>query len=119
MKKLFTLVFISVIGVLTTSAQMNKDEVQLSQAIWGKEKRDIVIAYMKFSDAEAKAFWPIYDAYQTESKVLGEERINTIADYSSNLSTLNNAKADEIATKMLKNNLSVDQLQSKYYVKMK
>lgn len=119
MKKIITLALLTVLGMGTSFAQLNKDEVQLVQAIWGKEKRAIITDFMKFTDAEATAFWPIYEEYQTEAKKLGEERLITISDYTNNVSKLTNEKADEIAMKILKNNLAVDKLQSKYYAKMK
>ncbi len=119
MKKIITLALLSILGIGNSFAQLNKDEVQLVQAIWGKEKRAIITDFMKFTDAEATAFWPLYGEYQAEAKKLGEERINTISDYTNNVSKLTNEKADEIAMKILKNNLAVDKLQSKYYAKMK
>lgn len=119
MKKLILFFAILFIQPLTNFAQLQKDEVALSQAIWGIEKRKIVTDFMKLSKEEADVFWPIYDAYQTEAKKLGEERINTIADYTNNVDNLTNEKADEIAKAILKNNASVDKLQSKYYNKFK
>lgn len=119
MKKIIILSIISILGMGKGMAQMQRDELQLVQAIWGVEKRNIIKDFMRFTAAEDSVFWPIYDAYQTESKKLGEERINTISDYTNNVSSLTNEKADEIAMKILKNNLEVDKLQSKYYAKMK
>lgn len=119
MKKVIILAFVTFLGVGTSFAQLAKDEVQLVQAIWGVEKRNIVKDFMKFTEAEATVFWPVYDEYQTEAKKLGEERINTISDYTNNVANLTNEKADEIAIKILKNNAAIDKLQSKYYGKMK
>ncbi len=119
MKKIILLGIVSILGMGNSFAQMAKDEVELSQAIWGVEKRNIVKEFMKLSEAEAVVFWPIYDEYQTEAKKLGAERINTLSDYTNNVGSLSNEKADQIAMSILKNNMAVDKLQSKYYAKFK
>lgn len=119
MKKIILLGIVSILGMGNCFAQMAKDEVELAQAIWGVEKRNIVKDFMKFTEAEATVFWPIYDEYQSEAKKLGAERINTISDYTNNVGSLTNEKADQIAMSILKNNLAVDKLQSKYYAKFK
>ncbi len=102
-----------------TNAQVAKDEVQLVQSIWGMEKRAIINDYMKFTEAEAAKFNPIYDMYADESKALGAERIQIISEYANNYNNLTNEKADELVKRTLKNNASMDKLQSKYYDKLK
>lgn len=100
-------------------AQVAKDEVQLVQNIWGLEKRAIVNDYMKFTEAEATKFNPIYEMYADESKALGAERIQIISEYANNYASLTDVKADELVKRTLKNNASMDKLQAKYYGKMK
>jgi Spy/CpxP family protein refolding chaperone len=38
------------------------------------DKRALVAATLKLTDAEAKKFWPIYDSYQRSSDMLNRER---------------------------------------------
>jgi hypothetical protein len=45
------------------------------------DKKLIVATSMRLSDAEAKGFWPIYDAYQKELDVITKRLINTITTY--------------------------------------
>ncbi len=103
----------------TVNAQAAQDEIALVQSIWGLEKRQIVFDYMKFTEAEAAKFTPIYDAYTTEQKVLGAERIRLIQDYGANLTNMTNEKADVFVKGIYKNNAAIDKLQLKYYNKLK
>ena len=119
MKKTSIKILVALISVFSLQMIAQKEEIQVIQAIWGMDKKQIVTDYMKFTPAEGTAFWPVYDEYQTELQKLGKERLMTISDYADHLSTLTNEKADELVSKILKNNEDVDKLQAKYYKKMK
>ena len=45
------------------------------------DKRDIVAKNMDLTDKEAKAFWPIYEAYQTDLHKINERLVKLINDY--------------------------------------
>lgn len=118
MKKLLTpicmLLFFSV------SAQLTKDDVNLVQAMYGKDKRDIMQEYLKFNDStSANAFWKLYDSYETERKKLGQDFIAILQEYAENYENLDDKKADELITKVSANNIAFENLYMKYYKKMK
>ena len=46
-------------------AQSNTEEVDLMQAAFGMEKKEIVAAFVNPSDAQNEAFWKLYDEYET------------------------------------------------------
>lgn len=106
-------------GFNIASAQVTKDETQMIQGIWGMEKRAIVNEFMQFTPAEATAFGPVYDAYTEEHKKLGAERINIISEYVNTYGQADDVKTDELMTRLLKNNIAIDNLQAKYYPKFK
>jgi hypothetical protein len=95
------------------------DEVQVAQGLWGMQKRDIVNQYMNMKPEEASKFWPIYDAYETERKKLGAERLQAISDYVNNYNALTNEKADAIIMKMFSSDEAYTHLQKTYYEKFK
>ena len=64
-----------------------------------KEKRDIIDAVAKFTDSQAKAFWPIYDNYEKELVKLNDQRMAVIKDYADNWTKLTDAKALELAAR--------------------
>ncbi|MBL7852351.1 MAG: hypothetical protein JNN04_15715, partial [Cyclobacteriaceae bacterium] len=53
-------------GALVLKAQPTVDEINLIQSAYGMEKRAIVEQYMKLTEAEASAFWKIYDEYEVK-----------------------------------------------------
>ena len=116
MKKIFTLVIAMALTV-GAYAQSNKEDVDLIQAMYGKAKKELVNDYMKFDATAGAAFWPMYDAFENERKVIGRERIQIISDYADHYKTLDDMKADELGKKTLDNNLALDNLNKKYFPK--
>ncbi len=116
MKKILVLALAAVItsGVY---AQSNKEDVDLIQAMYGKAKKELVIEYMKFSATEGTAFWPVYDAFESERKVLGRERIKIISEYADNYSKLDDVKAADLGKKAIDNNVALEKLNQKYFPK--
>jgi len=82
-------------------AQSNKEDVDLIQSIFGKEKKELVQAYMTIPEAQNAKFWALYDTYETARKKLGQERIKLIEDYANSYEKLDNKKATDLATKKL------------------
>jgi hypothetical protein len=82
-------------------AQSNKEDIDLIQSIFGKEKKELVQAYMTIPEAKSAKFWELYDVYETSRKKLGQERIKLIEAYATNYETLDNKKATELMTKKM------------------
>ena len=82
-------------------AQSNKEDIELFQAIFGKEKKEVVQLYMTIPETQSAKFWSLYDVYETARKKLGKERITLIEAYANNYETLDNKKATELLTKKL------------------
>jgi len=103
---------------LRLAAQNNEDEeLQLIRDQWGVDKKQLIMDYMKFSDAESKKFWPVYDAYMKELRSLVDTRIKVIKDYAANYQKLTNAKATELTNKVLDNDMAISRLLKTYYPK--
>lgn len=118
MKKMLTPLFLLLF--FAASAQLTKDDVNLVQSIYGKDKRDLMEQYMSFSDAaKAKSFWKLYDSYEAERKKLSSDFISILEDYANNYESLDDKKADVLVTKMSANNIAYENLYSKYYKQMK
>jgi hypothetical protein len=117
--KFLAVLFLATGTFISAKAQVTKDEIQLVQSIWGMEKRQIVTDFMALSPAEAEKFFVIYDKFSMEMKKLGEERLMIISEYGVNYSKMTNEKADELITRLMKNNTNVDKLITKYYAMFK
>jgi hypothetical protein len=104
----------------SATAQITQDEVNLIQAIYGKDKRDLMQQYMSFKDsATAGSFWKLYDSYEEERKKLGQDYISILQDYAKNYQTLDDNKADQLVNRASANNLAYENLYAKYYKRMK
>ena len=89
--------FFSLIAV----AQSNKEDIELVQALFGKDKKQLVEAYMTIPDAKKSAFWTLYDKYEDSRKALGRERIALIQSYANAYDTLTDKKAAELMNRKL------------------
>lgn len=117
MKKLIVIaaLFISVAGF----AQSNKEDVDLIQSIYGKEKKTIVAEFIKLEGAQKDAFWKLYDEYETQRKELGKQRIALLERYANSYQTLDDATTDKLMTDMMSLSVKTDKLISSYYGKIK
>jgi hypothetical protein len=66
-----------------------------------QDTREIIGEKMAFKQAEADAFWPVYDRYEAELKRLGDEKLALINDYADNYKTMSEAKAGELTSKAI------------------
>lgn len=118
MKKIL-LLFAAAFSSATFAQSTLKDDIDVVQSVYGKSKSELVNQYMGLSGTQATDFAKIYDAYETERKKLGEEKINLINLYATDYAVLTDEKADVIAKGILKNNAAYDKLYSSYYGKLK
>ena len=107
------------IVMLSTSmfAQSNKEDIDLIQSIFGKEKKELVQLYMTIPEAQSAKFWTLYDTYETARKKLGQERIKLIEDYATNYEKLDSKKATELVTKRLAWTDKYTKFQQSYFAK--
>jgi hypothetical protein len=79
-----------------TNMQILRDKVKA-------DKKLLVAANMELTDAEAKGFWPIYEAYQRDLQLLNERLEKTILSYADayNSQTLTDTTAKKLADEAL------------------
>jgi hypothetical protein len=75
------------------------------------DKKLLVAANMTLTDAEAKAFWPVYEAYQTELKVVNERYVAVITSYAKDYKA--NTLTDEKAVKLTNDLLAAEAAETK------
>jgi hypothetical protein len=71
------------------------------------DKKLVVAANMDLNDAEGKAFWPIYDAYQKDLQSINDRLGRTILAYADAYNK--NTLTDEIAKRLSDEALTIDQ----------
>lgn len=90
-----------------TSAQDDSRErnlaayVELLRADVRANKVAILTEVMAFTEAEGKAFWPIYRQYDRDLAAINDERVAMIAEYARNYDALSDATADKLIQKAL------------------
>lgn len=119
MKSLF-LVLISVTMTVFVNAQSNKEDIDLVQAIYGKEKKTLVAEFISITDeAKKAAFWKLYDEYEMKRKALGQKRIELLEKYANAYSTLDDKTTDVLIKENIALQKNVDGLIVTYYEKIK
>ena len=113
MKKIFFLLAISISTLV--SAQSNKEDVDLIQAAYGKEKKAIVAEFIQLEGAKKDAFWKLYDQYETERKTLGKKRIALLENYAANYGSMSDAAISKNIKETAALGLKTDQLISTYH----
>ena len=100
-------------------AQSNKEEVDLLQAAFGMEKKQVVANFVKPSDTQKDAFWKLYDEYETQRKELGKQRIALLSQYADEYLTMTGEQADAWTKKVIELQKKTDALLNLYYGKVK
>ena len=79
---------------LSAYAELLRSDIQA-------QKVAILTEVMGFTEAEDKAFWPIYRDYNAEMDALGNERVALIAEYARVYSQLSEEAAQSILSRAL------------------
>ena len=104
MKLIKVMIFCMV--ALTASSAFAQDSNSNMQILLDKVKADkkvVVAANMTLTESEAKAFWPIYDAYQKDLQAINERLGKTILAYADayNNKSLTDAQAKQLTQEAL------------------
>jgi hypothetical protein len=118
MRKLFVLFALFALLGVTTSAQqtpeapakpmsdsetkpLSDSDIQLIRSDVQSAKNDIILHTMQFTDAESRAFWPVYRSYAHDQQAIADDRVALIKDYAANYDSLDDAKAKDLVHRMI------------------
>lgn len=118
MKHVFLLIAV-LFGTSFGFAQTANEEIDLLQALYGMQKKEIVAGFIDLQGEQSDAFWTLYDAYEAERKALGIQRINLIGVYAEFYNDLDEGGTDVLVKEMLRLVDKNDALIAKYYGKLK
>ena len=116
MKKLLIIICITS-GFFTAKAKSNKEDIDIIQSEFGKNKKELVSEFMQVAAKDSVAFWKLYDEYEDKRKALGKERINILQQYADQYQTLTDDQASKLATSTFSNDLNYDKLHETYFKK--
>jgi hypothetical protein len=94
------------IGFVGSAAAQNTpaDNMEIVKEKIRTDKKLFIATNMQLTESEAKTFWPIYDAYQSELETLVNRKGKLIEKFAANYESM----SDETAKSLLDNNLSID-----------
>jgi len=116
MKKLL-LSAIFLLSTFAINAQTTNDIIELLKSDLKTNKKAVITESMAFTEAESKAFWPVYKAYEIELEKLADKRIANIKDYADNYEKMTNEKADQLIKKSFEFKSARVKLNETYYKK--
>jgi len=77
------------------------------------DKKLLVASNMELTDAESKAFWPLYDAYQKDLGKVNEDLGKTISEYADAYNQGKGTISNDTAKKLLHNAIAVEEQEVK------
>lgn len=93
--------------------------LELLRSAFKTQKVALVTENMGLSKEAFEKFWPVYREYDAELTKLGDLRLALIKDYANNLPTMDDQKAEAMASRMLKLHEDRTTLRRAYYTKFK
>ena len=81
---LLSLLILSAVASLSAFAQEGEsvgDKIRQTQALVQSEFRQILREEMLFTDEESAAFWPLYERYSAEKRVINEKYLASLIEY--------------------------------------
>jgi hypothetical protein len=84
-------------GNTSSNMEILREKIQV-------DKKLVVAANMDLTEVEAKAFWPIYQEYQSKLTKINERIAKIIVEYAKNSQSMTN----DLAKKLLKESMAVE-----------
>jgi len=106
MKRRITMV-LAILGMVLSmfipaiSQEKPADNMQVVLEKIRADKKLLVAGNMQLTEAEAKAFWPVYDQYQDELFLLRARTAKLIKDYADAYEKMTNDKAKELLDELM------------------
>jgi len=104
-KPLTTSLLLALAAGPVRAGEADEASIQILRDTLRTNKKAFVAVNLALSDAEAQAFWPVYDRYQKDLGAVQERLLQVIEAYSANFGHM----TDEEATKLVKDYLAVEE----------
>ncbi|MBT1699529.1 hypothetical protein KK083_21705 [Fulvivirgaceae bacterium PWU4] len=102
----------------TAKSQARTTTMPLEIVIWEREKREVVYDLLDITQAEAGAFWTIYEQYEATRRALFNERLHLAAEHAA-LGTTRENRQHMLTKKMLLNGVNYKRICRDYYRRLK
>jgi hypothetical protein len=85
---------------------MTKEQVQIALDKIKSDKKFITSQNLPLTEAESKAFWPVYEEYQTGLRAFNQRTLDLLGEYADLYR--NNTMTDEKAAKLIDKHLALE-----------
>jgi len=79
-----------------------RQQLATDRATIQADRQAIVAEALPLTEAQAKAFWPLFREYRTEMEKLGDRAVDLMIDYGKSMDTLTDEKATALLDEYLK-----------------
>jgi hypothetical protein len=116
---LFALLIPSALAQTTdvSAKPLTDSDIQLLRSDVQADKNQIITHTMAFTDAESAAFWPVYRDFARDQQAIGDERVKLIKDYAQNYDKIDDAKAKDMAQRLLNIEAKMVNVRQEYWPK--
>ena len=112
MRSIAAIVFALMVCAIPALGQpMSDSNMEILKQKLKADKKLIVAGNMDLSDADAKKFWPVYDAYQKDLEQVNQKLAQTIKEYAEAFNK--GPVQDNTAKKLLSEALSLEEQETK------
>lgn len=87
--------------------EADKQNIEILRQKIKADKKLLVSQNMQLTDAEAKGFWPVYDAYQKDLQAINEKLMKTIVAYADAYNK--GSVADDTAKKLMNEAFAIEE----------
>jgi hypothetical protein len=102
----------------TTASQSSTgsidQDIELLRKDIRSQKKQIIAANVQLTDAEAQAFWPVYDQYTADLVKANNDKYALIKEYAQGYTTMTDAQADDWTKRVLQLDANVAAVRLKY-----
>ena len=99
-----TLLACLVAGVAATAQDKPADNMEVLREKMRADKRAVVASVLELTEGEAKVFWPVYNAYQSDMVTHYSKLMRLTEQYEQAYGSM----TDQVATKLLKDYLALE-----------
>jgi hypothetical protein len=93
---------------------VSDQDIQMLRKNLREQRRQVITANMKLTDAEAQKFWPLYDQYISDLVKINNTKYDLIKQYLQAKGNLSDAQADSAVKQWIGVDQSVSDLRLKY-----
>ena len=98
------------LGAFAAAQDKPADNMQILRDKVKADKKLVVAANMQLTEAEAKAFWPVYDQYQKDLAAINQRFGNLIKSYAADYRA--NTVTDEKAKKLIAEYVAIEKAEA-------